>query len=76
LLNLRCEGDPATVRHHVERLDAEPVACSEESFVAIVPNEEGEHAEKALETGASPNLVSGEQDLAVAVGAEDVAKRL
>src|SRR6202020_1306741 len=49
----------------VQRLYAEAGAGGEEALASLVPDEEGEHADKAFKTRFAPFFVGGENDFGV-----------
>ena len=72
-LDLRGGGERVAVPGVVEGLDAQAVARAEDRARAAVPEHKAPHAVEAGHTLAAPLFVGVEDDLGVAVCAEDVA---
>ena len=56
----------------VQRLDTESVAGQEQGLAVAIPEREGEHAAKPLDTAFTPFLPGVDDDLGVTVGAKGV----
>src|ERR1035441_2610885 len=56
----------------MERLDAKPIAGAEGLAAGLVPTNEGEHADQAVEASIAPFEVRGQEDLGIGLGAERV----
>ena len=60
----------------VKRLDPEAVAGEKQRFAVAVPEGEGEHAAKAVDTRCAPGFPGVDDDFGVATSVEDMTERL
>ena len=76
-LEFRPEEESAVVQNSVvKRLDPETVAGEEQRLAVAVPQGEGEHAAKAVDTRCAPGFPGVDDDFGIATSVEDVAERL
>ena len=74
-LDLAGEGEQRVAVDVVKRLDAEAVAGAEQALPLLIPDGEGEHADKAFQAGRPPGVISLKDHFGVAFGAKRVAER-
>src|ERR1700722_18343354 len=65
--DFRCEGDPSMMKAVIQRLNAYPVADEPQPACLSIPERNGEHAAKSLQTFDAPLFKSLKDNLGIRV---------